>query len=776
MMRQRTDVRFVLPNRRDAARILDASAEGHSLMNMQRLSWSTGTFGFLIAAVAAASSVHASPLSSHEAIERGELMRSDARGAHARLHGFAPDASGSAHGAGTGSWGLLGPPGGDVTDVAASPTAAGVVLAGIAPGGTWGGTMYRSTDGGATWSPVPGLANTSVHDIGFTPAGVAYAATQDAVWTSTDDGATWDHLTLTGIDPNNDETFDVAIDPTTPTTIWAGVTDAGGFQTVNLMRSTDGGVTWDDMTPPHDAPMAGTDIAIDPNDSDTVIAVFRGSFGGGEVWVTTDGGASWNDRSDGLPAGNPLNAVVYDGTRLLVGGGQLFGSQDVGLYESTDLGVTWTPLHDGTWPLLVVTAIAVDPADSDTIYASTDGAGINRTTDGGATWDIAVGGTDGVATQSVRFDPADTSVLYAGATSLGVYKSSDGGDTFANSSNGISELPLFSIATSPTDPGQIAVAFQGNNSGGVFSSADGGVTWLRETAPATRYSKVGYSPDGTLYAISSGPSSVAPEGLYRREGNGDWTSLGPDQGDLYESDLASLRFSINDPNLILLGGADFGVAGSAVTVWRSTNGGADWDKVYAGRDGDFTTDIEIVEDGTDQNMVASYDGFTSPNQGGAFNSTDGGATWNLAVNGLPDFSRLPRLCTSLANPGTVYMSAAPDFSTGTVFHTEDAGATWTSTGWSGDVIADIACDRSDANVLYVAQSTGAKAARSDDAGVTFADFDTGLDNAGGPRDLAITADAVAPRLLMATSRGSYATPIPGGITDRIFADAFDGAP
>ena len=175
------------------------------------------------------------------------------------------------------------------------------------------------------------------------------------------------------------------------------------------------------------------------------------------------------------------------------------------------------------------------------------------------------------------------------------------------------------------------------------------MTWLLESAPPTRYSKVGYAPDGTLYAISSGPSTVAPEGLYRRETNGSWTSLGPDQGPLYESDLASLRFSINDPELILLGGADFGVAGNAVTIWRTIDGGGQWTKVYEGRDGDFTTDIEIVEDGTDQNMVASYDGFTDPNQGGAFNSTDGGATWNLALNGLPDFARLPRLCTSPAN-------------------------------------------------------------------------------------------------------------------------------
>ncbi|HEX5123890.1 MAG TPA: hypothetical protein VFV97_11640 [Rhodanobacteraceae bacterium] len=713
-------------------------------------------------------------VSPHSDIVRGETVRSDARGARARATHFVSANSPQPAGTGTGNWSLLGPPGGDVADVAASPTAAGVVLAGVAPGGSWGGTMYRSTDDGATWAPVANFANRSVHDIEFAPDGKVWAATQDAVWSSTDDGVTWTHHTLTGVDPNNDEVFDVAIDPSNADTIWIGVTDAGGGQLVNLMRSTNGGTSWTDMTPPLATPMVGAAIAIDPNDSNTVIAGFHGDFGGGAVWVTTNGGTSWDERDAGLGS-EPINALVYDGTRLLVGGGELFGSQFLGLYTSPDLGVTWTELDDGTWPLLVVTDIAVDPNDSQTILVSTDGAGINRTTNGGTSWDTGIGGTGALATQSIRFAPGSSTGLFGGATSLAVWKSSDGGDTFAESSTGISELPLFAIASSPTDPLQIAVAFQGNNSGGVFSSSDGGVSWIVESAPPTRYSKVGYSPDGTLYAISSGPSSVAPEGLYRREGDGSWTSLGPDQGTLYESDLASLRFSINNADLILLGGSDFGVAGFAVTVWRSLDAGATWTKVYAGRDYDFTTDIEIVEDGTDENMVASYDGFTEPNQGGAFNSTDGGATWNLALNGLPDYARSPRLCTSLADPGTIWMSAATEASHSSVFHTEDAGASWSSTGWSGDFITDIACDPSNAQVLYVAQGTGAKAARSDDQGVSFTDFDTGLDNAGAPRDIAITADTSAPRLLMATDKGSYATPIPGGgVTDRIFADGFDG--
>ena len=590
--------------------------------------------------------------------------------------------------AGSGAWVSLGPPGGDVSDVAASTLDANIVLAGLAPGGSFGGTLYRSSDGGNTWSEVPALDGISVFDIEFAPDGTTYIGTQDSVRKSTDSGLTWATLNL-GIGLN-DQVFDVAIDPSNPSILWVGVADAAASQPVNAMRSTDGGATWTNRTPPH-APMSGRGIAVDPNDSNTVIAVFGGDFGGGEAWVTTDGGDSWTDRSAGLP-GNPLNAVVYDGTRLLVGGGLLFGSQFVGLYESPDLGVTWTPLHDGTWPILVVEDIAVDPSDAARIFVAIDGGGVNRTTDGGATWQVGIGGTQALAGRSLRFQPGNSQELFLGTSSLAVFHSTNGGDTFVQSSEGISELDLFSIDANPLNPAEIAVAFQGQNNGGVLSSTDGGTTWLLESAPPTRYSAVGFAPDGTLYAISAGPSSVAQEGLYRRENNGSWTPLGPDQGPLYESDLNTMRFSLNNPNLILLGGADFGVAGFEGTIWRSTDAGGSWTKVYEVGDFHRITDIEIIEDGTDQNMVAVWNSESGDNIGGALRSTDNGASWFDSSSGLPAFFRGPRLCASPSDPQTLVVSASLSFASGGLFRTTDSGATWASTGFTGNqTVGDVAC-------------------------------------------------------------------------------------
>src|SRR5438477_7184599 len=314
---------------------------------------------------------------------RGDLaFKYDPTG-HLDEHGYRPGGntfarSGSGKSPGTrvarkGVWSSLGPPGGDVADAAVSTIDPNIVLAGIAPDSGFNGTLYRSGDGGNTWSEVPALAGTSVYDIEFATRGNAYSATLDSVWESSDGGLTWiAHNLGIGV---NDQVLDVALDPSDPSILWAGIADAGGAQPVNVMRSTDGGATWINRTPPLGQPLSCQAIAVDPGDSNTVIAVFAGAFGGGQVWVTTSGGSSWTNRSAGLP-NNPMRAVVYDGTRLLVAGGQLFGAQSVGLYESTNLGTTWTALHDNTWPRLVVFDVAVDSNDSQTTLVATDGTGV----------------------------------------------------------------------------------------------------------------------------------------------------------------------------------------------------------------------------------------------------------------------------------------------------------------------------------------------------------------------------------------------------------------
>lgn len=676
------------------------------------------------------------------------------------------EAAPAATGRGTGmpaAWAALGPYGGDVTSVAVSPVDAALVLAGTAPANGGGGTLYRSVDGAANWTAVPAMTFRSIFDIEFTPSGTAYAATDGGVWSSSDQGVNWTQHNL-GIGAAQLVT-DLTIDPTNPSVIWAGVDDAFGSQPINLVRSTDGGLTWSNVTPPRSTAMSATAVAVDPTNSQNVAATFAGWIGGTELWVSTNGGTTWTNRSAGLPS-NPLRAVVLDGSRLLVGGGQMFGSQFVGLYLSNDLGQNWSALHDESWPLLCVTDIAVDPNDPQTILASIDGAGINRSTDGGNTWEIAVGGSSILSAQSVRYAPGSSQTVLVGAASLGVYRSTDGGDAFAASTIGIAELALFAVDTSPTDPNLIAVAFQGNNNGGVLSSSNGGIDWTAESVPPTRYSSVRFAPDGTLYALSAGPSSVAPEGLYRRNGDGSWTSLGPDQGNLFESDLITIRFGTT-ASTIYLGGADFGVAGSERTVWRSVDGGTTWAKTHEGTDGDKVADIESVAGRGGQYLVATYDGPA----GGALRSSDGGLSWTETRNGLPDFARFGRLCSTAATPGTMYMSMWDSWGTGAIYRSTNDGASWTR-GWTGGNLSDVACHPHEPGVLYAAQQSADAVIRSTDGGTSFTPFATGLGAAGAPVELALSKTGGLPLLYLATSRGSFVT-LRDPSSETLFANGFD---
>jgi photosystem II stability/assembly factor-like uncharacterized protein len=224
---------------------------------------------------------------------------------------------------------------------------------------------------------------------------------------------------------------------------------------------------------------------------------------------------------------------------------------------------------------------------------------------------------------------------------------------------------------------------------------------------------------------------------------------------LFESDLDTVRFSINNPNLILLGGADFGVAGFEGTIWRSTDAGQSWTKVYELGDFHKITDIEIIQDGTDQNMVAAWNSESGDNIGGALRSTDGGASWFNSSSGLPAFFRGPRLCASPSDPQTLLISGWLSFQSGGLFRTTDSGATWASTGWTGSqTVGDVACHPIDDQTIFVTQLSGEAVLRSQDGGATFAPFSNGLENVVAPRELAFAGDS---RLLLASAKGSYAT-------------------
>lgn len=147
------------------------------------------------------------------------------------------------------------------------------------PDRLWGywytGQLYRSDDGGRTWTtdvetPAGIRALAAPPDAGDT----LYAATSDALWRTTDAAQTWQRMAAL-------DAFAVAVDPADAEVVWA-VTRGG------LARSGDGGTTWSPLAAQPPVASMGH-IAIDPTDSNVL---YVGTYTAA-LAKTTDGGATW---------------------------------------------------------------------------------------------------------------------------------------------------------------------------------------------------------------------------------------------------------------------------------------------------------------------------------------------------------------------------------------------------------------------------------------------------------------------------------------------------
>jgi hypothetical protein len=502
--------------------------------------------------------------------------------------------------------------------MAVDPFNSQIVLAGTSGG------LYRTIDGGSTWTLAPALAGQGT-GLAFdgNNSGVVYAAisqsTAAGIYRSTDHGVTWARLggsggnlfPATGVGYIALSVVSGAAGAAGSATLYSAVTQGTSLR--GVWKSSDSGANWTQLrnTPDFCAPLCGfaTAIAADPANPDIVFAAGTLDNFAKEFIRSTDGGNTWMQVGCQLPGagictlgsntvslGTDYHALVFtaDGSRLYMG-----NDQGVWRTENPDVAdfrqLLYTDLNSG----LVITqqfgGHAISPSDENVGFVGAQDTGTARYS-GGMAWDKVFSEGDG---GEAAIDQQIPSVVYT--TSNG----SCAGRCIARS------------------------FFDGTSISSFLQSTANGITVERTHFPA-------------------GPLTVDPNiagrvyyGTFRVYLTTDfaetWTPISPDLTG--GGTLATIAVAPSDSNVVYA--ATTAEGGGKVQKCQNAlqNTGAQWtditsrDVMPTGRD---ATAIAVDKNHSDL-VYVTYDGFASGAdiKGQVFRSPDGGATWEDITGNLP---------------------------------------------------------------------------------------------------------------------------------------------
>ncbi|MCP3962230.1 MAG: hypothetical protein GY719_30685 [bacterium] len=501
--------------------------------------------------------------------------------------------------------------------------------------------------------------------------------------------------------PNGAHVFALAIDPVSPSTVYAGV-GALGSGRGGLYKTFDSGANWAAVDADLPPSIWVTALAIDPIDAATV---YCGSSISGEVHKTVDGGLHWNLVLDGAGVGLAIDPSTPS-TVYATGSG--------GVFKSTDGGEHWAVIGNGLGGSSAG-ALVVDPGDPSTLYVASEER-IFKSTDGGGSWMAADSGLDVGRVEALAIDPDDPSILYAGGR--GVYRSTGGGGHWSPVNEGlitIDEIPasVRALAIDPATPSTVYAGAILGTGGGVYKSTDGGGSWVK-ILDVLRAQALAVDPadPSTVYA----GVAVFLEAVDHSDGLLKSTDFGQswDVSNMGLSNTSILALAIDPAQTsTLLAGFDDGLA-------RSADGGATWE-LSAYRDFRITT---LAVDPRVPSTV--YAAVESLPQFVLVKSTDGGLSW--ASTGLRDV-RVRQVLIDPLDSQNLYAVTFDVLSdpSGDVYRSSDGGATWvmTSPGLPAGAVRILALDPSAPSTLYA--GTGEGVYKTVDGGDSWAAASAGLD-------------------------------------------------
>ena len=438
---------------------------------------------------------------------------------------------------------------------------------------------------------------------------------------------------------------------------------------------------------PVNVPGRMTAIALHPTDSNLI---YLGGANGG-VWRTTDGGTTWESRSDfeGSLAIGALLLDPLDPNTLWAGTGEGNLSRSMpwgaGFLKSTDGALTWKltalPVPD-QWG---VRRLDLDPVDHKTMFAAAN-HGLWKSPDRGETWSLV----PDLPSKSWDFmsdllrDPVDPRILYAAncdtydqgpaESTPGIWKSTDSGTTWSQSTAGlpISHVGRISLAIAPSDPKMIYAGIENATRGdllGFYRSTDAGATWTKAVnAPGYCSGQCWY--DNALVVDPANSNIVYAAGLdvYRSDDAGEtWIKMStwylspgdpkyvhadqhhlvaPHPGEIYVACDGGFFHSTNkggqwiDLGRGLVTAQFYAITGAEAETQPllgglqdngtvKYTGTTDWKEVYGG-DGGFTA----VDPTNPKNMLTEYV------YASIVRSTNGGTSWRDATAGINQADRV----------------------------------------------------------------------------------------------------------------------------------------
>jgi photosystem II stability/assembly factor-like uncharacterized protein len=593
------------------------------------------------------------------------------------------------------------------------------VYIGAATGGVW-----KSVNGGTTFKPMFDKQTAqSIGAIAVDPrnpktiwAGTGESWTRnsvsvgDGVYKSTDGGETWSNMGLKDseriakilIDPNDGNTVYACV----PGKLWSDSEDRG------LYKTTDGGATWNKILKGANLSTGCSMISMNPENPKTLFAgmwdfrrkgwTFRSGGenstapSGSSLFVSSDGGSTWKDldqqSAQGLPAkpwGRVVVAIAPSKPDVVYA---LIESNRSALFRSDDGGKTWQERDRSNWMVwrpFYFGNLIVDPKNENKVYKPD--LVLIMSEDGGKSFSVISNGAHGDF-HDVWVDPDNTNHLIAGDDG-GLWYSYDAGNTWWKANN----LPIsqfYHVSVDMQDPYHVYGGLQDNSVWTGDSEYPGGIT-------NSRWENL-FNGDGFwAFADPADPNYVYVESQGGSIGRVNRTTLEtrfiqpkPNYGEgrLRFNWNAPIHMSPNEKGTIYIG---------AQFLFRSRDHGQSWERISPDLTTNNPEEQKQEESGgvTVDNSYAEmhttiYSISESPRNGqtiwvgtddGNLQLTrDAGKTWNNVVgniSGLPKESWVSWVEASLFDPATAY--AAFDLHTfgdmnPHVYKTIDYGKTWTS--------------------------------------------------------------------------------------------------